>query len=562
MKVGSKLNTVFVVMILLIAFIVAATFTGLKEIEERTDNALNNRVEQIRSADEIQIAQAMQGLYARALLLGNSSDNYERFEQYKNNLDKQIIRLEGLYETETMATLIKELKIHNNEFNHLAQEFIQLINSGNVEQATLFLNEELVDANNAIFTVAQQIIKHQDEQLIIVKEESASTIQVTKIVSIVTLVVSIVVAVIIMFYIRRTLIKPLELVVQEASYIANSDLSRVDISVRTKDEIGQLGHVFNMMRSNLKGLIGNIQENAEQMSASAQQLSASTEEITATAEDVSNQITMTTAHAQNSSQSTVESAAAMEQTTIGMQRIAEATQDLNESSQHASETAKDGENTIVTAKQQMTIINESTHVVTTLVQKLSQHTEEINKITRVITDITDQTNLLALNAAIEAARAGEHGKGFAVVADEVRLLAEQSKASTSMIEELVAEIQLDTKDVEKAVENSLISVEDGVNIIESAGQAFSKITEAVHNMTMQIQEISATSEELSASAEEVNASINEIAIGTEEAGKSLQVVAESVEEQVASMVQVNQVAENVTVSATRLQEEALKFKVE
>lgn len=549
-------------MILLIAFIVAATFTGLKEIEERTDNALNNRVEQIRSADEIQIAQAMQGLYARALLLGNSSDNYERFEQYKNNLDKQIIRLEGLYETETMATLIKELKIHNNEFNHLAQEFIQLINSGNVEQATLFLNEELVDANNAIFTVAQQIIKHQDEQLIIVKEESASTIQVTKIVSIVTLVVSIVVAVIIMFYIRRTLIKPLELVVQEASYIANSDLSRVDISVRTKDEIGQLGHVFNMMRSNLKGLIGNIQENAEQMSASAQQLSASTEEITATAEDVSNQITMTTAHAQNSSQSTVESAAAMEQTTIGMQRIAEATQDLNESSQHASETAKDGENTIVTAKQQMTIINESTHVVTTLVQKLSQHTEEINKITRVITDITDQTNLLALNAAIEAARAGEHGKGFAVVADEVRLLAEQSKASTSMIEELIAEIQLDTKDVEKAVENSLISVEDGVNIIESAGQAFSKITEAVHNMTMQIQEISATSEELSASAEEVNASINEIAIGTEEAGKSLQVVAESVEEQVASMVQVNQVAENVTVSATRLQEEALKFKVE
>lgn len=549
-------------MILLIAFIVAATFTGLKEIEERTDNALNNRVEQIRSADEIQIAQAMQGLYARALLLGNSSDNYERFEQYKNNLDKQIIRLEGLYETETMATLIKELKIHNNEFNHLAQEFIQLINSGNVEQATLFLNEELVDANNAIFTVAQQIIKHQDEQLIIVKEESASTIQVTKIVSIVTLVVSIVVAVIIMFYIRRTLIKPLELVVQEASYIANSDLSRVDISVRTKDEIGQLGHVFNMMRSNLKGLIGNIQENAEQMSASAQQLSASTEEITATAEDVSNQITMTTAHAQNSSQSTVESAAAMEQTTIGMQRIAEATQDLNESSQHASETAKDGENTIVTAKQQMTIINESTHVVTTLVQKLSQHTEEINKITRVITDITDQTNLLALNAAIEAARAGEHGKGFAVVADEVRLLAEQSKASTSMIEELIAEIQLDTKDVEKAVENSMISVEDGVNIIESAGQAFSKITEAVHNMTMQIQEISATSEELSASAEEVNASINEIAIGTEEAGKSLQVVAESVEEQVASMVQVNQVAENVTVSATRLQEEALKFKVE
>lgn len=561
MKVGSKLNIAFISIIGLIVLIVGATFIGLNTIEKRTDEALNNRVEQIRLADQIQIAQAMQGLYARSIILSGTAESFNSFENYKDLLDDQILEIEKLYKTKTMEGLVKELHTYNNEFNRLADEFIVIYNSGDIEGASVFLNDQLSKVNNSILSVARQIIEHQDEQLVIVKEKTEDAIQLTKTIATLMFLISVVVAIGIMFYIRRSISLPLQTIVEEANHIKNSDLSREDIKVISKDEIGQLAGVFNGMRASLKSLIGNIQLNAEQMSGSAQQLSASTEEITATTESVSSRLTMSANHTQGSVQSTVESAAAMEQTTVGIQRIAEATQQLNRSSHQASETAILGEQKVEAVQQQIGVINESTIQVNDLVQKLAKQTEEINSISKVITDITDQTNLLALNAAIEAARAGEHGNGFAVVADEVRKLAEQSKTSAAMIVTLTTEIKSDTNDVERAVSDSLTSVVEGVKMIGEAGQAFAQISNAVTNMTVQIQEISATSEELSASAEEVNASMNEIAVGASEAGKNLQMIAESVEEQAASMVQVNQVAEAVTASAVKLQEETQKFKL-
>src|SRR5690606_21869709 len=242
----------------------------------------------------------------------------------------------------------------------------------------------------------------------------------------------------------------------------------------------------------------NIQVNSEQVNAAAQELSASTEEISATTEDVTVRVNDTAERAQISAQASNESARAMEETAAGVQRIAESTQKLLGNSVDATQTAKDGGQIIYDAQQQMSIISSSTNSVNALVQKLAQQTEEINNISQLITSITDQTNLLALNAAIEAARAGEHGKGFAVVADEVRKLAEQSKSSAHYIVNLIHEIKADTDNVERAVSDSLVSVEDGVKIISHAGESFTTIVDAVTQMSMQIQESSATSEELSA----------------------------------------------------------------
>ena len=209
----------------------------------------------------------------------------------------------------------------------------------------------------------------------------------------------------------------------------------------------------------------------------------------------------------------------------------------------------------------MTTIYESTKLTTELIQKLSKQSEEIKSISRVITSITEQTNLLALNAAIEAARAGEHGKGFAVVADEVRKLAEESNASAGQIVALTNEIQTDTKNVEKAVQESLQTVEAGVGIINEAGLSFSQIENAVDDMKAQIEDISAVTEEISAAAEEVAASVAEIAAASKSTAEQAESSKETSQQQLATMQEINAVSNDLSNRAIDLQSAVNQFRV-
>lgn len=561
MSVGGKLNIAFYSIILLLCVSIGINFINLNNIESKNEEALDNRVEQIRAADNIRFDLAMQGLYARALMIDQTKENEENLAHYQGELDTQILLLEDLSMSEEMDKYVAEIHTYNNEFNAAAEEMLAVYRMGNLEAAEDIVNGKLQDANVGILNVANKIVTFQEEQLNLNKQAVDTSITISKTTSIIVLVLSIIIGAVLIIYVRRTISQPLRVVVEAANVISSGDLSKQDIEVHTKDEIGQLGTAFNAMKASLASLIRNVQSNTEQLSASAQELSASTEEISATAEDVTRRVSDTAEAAQASSQSSIESARAMEETAVGVQRIAEATQVLHSSSLDASSTANNGGKIIEHAQKQMDVINHSTATVNELVQKLTQQTEEIGKITQVITGISDQTNLLALNAAIEAARAGEHGKGFAVVAEEVRKLAEESKNSANSIVALTVDIKNDTDNVERAVTDSLVSVKDGVEIIGEAGESFGAIVSAVEQMTTQIEEISATSEQLSASAEEVTASVGEIANGAAVATESIEMIAAAMEEQSATMEQVNHVAIGLSESAQQLQTEIQQFRV-
>ncbi|MEO4054011.1 HAMP domain-containing methyl-accepting chemotaxis protein [Solibacillus sp. CAU 1738] len=561
MSIGKKLNLIFLSIILLLTITVGISFVNLNNIDKKMDEALEVRVVTIQTIDDIRFGIAMQGLYAREILIDPTTENEGNFIKYQSYLDDKVIALGDLSFTKTMKNFQADIAAANERFNAIATDYLAAVDKMDYEKSESLVKNEIQTASAEILNISEEILAFQNAQLDEIVADSNKAITISKQSSAIVFIISLLIGLGLIIFVKRTVSDPLVKIVKSTNVIAEGDLIQEDIVVRSKDEIGQLAQAFNLMKGNLQNLIRSTQFNTEQLSASAEQLSASTEEITATSEDVTGRVANTAEVAQTLSSIALESAFAMEETATGVQRIAESTQTLHASSIDASETANHGGTIIGHAKQQMEVINTSTIQVNDLVQKLSKQTEEIGHITKVITDITDQTNLLALNAAIEAARAGEHGKGFAVVADEVRKLAEESKNSANSIVALTMEIKADTKNVENAVNNSLVSVKDGVKIIGDAGDAFYAIENAVELMTTQIQEISATSEQLSASAVEVLASVNEIAEGSSSAASNIEMIAAAMEEQSATMEQVNHVALGLSDSAQDLQTEIQKFRV-
>lgn len=389
MKVGTKLNVAFYTMIAVFAIVIGVTFLSLNNIESKTEEALDVRVEQIRAVDQIRFALAMQGLYARAVVLDGTEESHSNFDYYKTMMSDAVVNLEKLAISDDMKEAVVQIQKHNKDFNNGSLDMLDALQRGDTTLANGFINTKLRAANSAVLVIAADIVKYQEEQLAQITKQTDEAIILTKSIAAIALAVSIVIGFIFIFYIRKTITTPLKNVVNKANIIAAGDLSQRDIVVKTKDEIGQLGEAFNSMKTNLSGLIKNIQVNTEQLSASAEELSASTEEITATTEDLTTRIGDTAENAHVSAQASNDSARAMDETASGVQRIAEATQHLHGNSMDASQTANNGSAIIQNAKVQMDIISTSTNSVNQLVQKLAQQTEEINNISKVITDITD-----------------------------------------------------------------------------------------------------------------------------------------------------------------------------
>ncbi len=561
MSVGRKLSIALYSIIALLCITTAVTFVNLKNIENKSEEALDNRVKRLQIIDDLRVDIAMQGLYARALLLENTNFNRENLIDYAKQVDEGIATLQELASSSQMKTYTANFDESNTAFNEELEKVLAAAEAGDIEQGISIVNGPLQKANLELVETSVLMAEFQNEQMDLIKEETASAITQSEVISTIVLIISFIVGTGAAIYVKRAISKPLQEMSAAVAVIADGDLSKEYKTFTSKDEIGKLSNGFNVMQTNLRSLIENVQINTEQLSSSAEELSASTEEITATSEDVTRQVMLTSNAAQGSSQAARESANAMEETAHGVQRIAEASQAVHTASLDANDTATHGAKIIGDAQQQMMTINDSTGLVNDLVLKLAKQTDEISNITKVITDITDQTNLLALNASIEAARAGEHGKGFAVVAAEVLKLAEESKASANSIVALTNEIKVDTDNVERAVASSLVSVKEGVDIITEAGDAFKSIVSAVENMTNQIQEVSATAEQLSASAEQVSASVQEISNSTESAAESVDTIAAAMEEQSATMVEVSGIAQSLSNSAQQLQEEINKFKI-
>lgn len=561
MSVGKKLNMAFISILIVMFISISIAVVNIVAINSKVEEAFHSRVVQVQLIDEIVIDVYQQGLYARAIIIDDTQSNRDLLAASAKGVDDSIAELKNFLVSAKMKEQWAEMEQYNQSFNEQIEQFKTAVDNNELKEAKRIIVEEIADSNGHLVQIADEMRTYQNQKMKAISDETTSLINLTKWISIIALIVSVAITLFFIVYIRRHIVNPLTTMTNIVNIVAEGDLTQHDIPVHSKDEIGQLAVSVNTMKNNLHHLVQNLQVNAEQLSAAAEELSASTEEVSAASQEVTAQIEMTADQAVASASASNESAYAMDETAQGVQRIAESAQTLNEAANDTSMQATQGVTTVNEASTQMTSINSSTDLVSELVAKLATQTAEIASITNIITDITDQTNLLALNASIEAARAGEHGKGFAVVAAEVGKLAEQSKKSANSIKQLTDEIQLDTANVEKAVAESLVSVQQGVTVIQHARQSFDTISASVSTMTAQIEDVSATSEQLSAGAEQVSASIQDISNGSSQASESIRIIVDSMEEQKATMEQISVVATELSINAQQLNEEVRAFKV-
>lgn len=362
------------------------------------------------------------------------------------------------------------------------------------------------------------------------------------------------------FYVARNIVKPLEKLVGAANQVADGDLAH-SIEVRGVTEINQLTDAFNTMIISLRGLVAKTSATAESVAASSEELAASSGEVGKAAEEVAITI-QSVAEGANRQVNLADNSAQVIRDMVdsigNTSRAAHSVAAASEQSEQAAETGSDQIGMAVTKMNQIQVdVNQATR----MIHALGDKSRQIGQIVDVITGIAGQTNLLALNAAIEAARAGEQGRGFAVVADEVRKLAEQSESAAREIAGIIQAIQSETVETVNAIDKGGREVAAGVQVVEKSGAAFKEIYAAIKNVRSEVIRIVALTEEQQKRSAQVEQAVHSIADAARLNAASSEQVAAASQEQNASVQEITAASSSLAQMAAELQQAVLKFKI-
>ncbi|WP_163182418.1 methyl-accepting chemotaxis protein TlpC [Bacillus subtilis] len=376
----------------------------------------------------------------------------------------------------------------------------------------------------------------------------------------IVLVIVIMVSVILVLVFTRKINKRLNALKSAFESAGNGDMT-IEVSDKTGDELSELSVYYNKMRMKLNDTIQTVQQSALQLASASQQLSAGAEETNQASEKITEAVQQIANGAQDQITRIENSESSLKQASADIRDISANTAAIADKGQIAQSKADIGQKEIANVQAQMDAIHQSIQKSGEIIHQLDGRSKQIEQILSVITQIADQTNLLALNAAIEAARAGEQGKGFAVVADEVRKLAEESQQSAGQISKLIIEIQKDMNRSARSVEHVKTEAAEGVTMIQRTRDAFKEIAAATGEISAEISDLSASVTNISASAHQINDSFAANTADIKESTKNTRQAAALTEEQFAAMEEITAASETLSQLAEELTGIISQFKM-
>jgi methyl-accepting chemotaxis protein len=466
----------------------------LAEITGRADGVMvkTHLASQIEAATEKQTA-GIRGflLTGKEALLKHDEEGKEQFAESMDKLSKLLV-------LEESKKLQAEVRQHYATFRTNSDREIELRRAGKLKEAegVMFsprMNEARTEMSRAIADMATLENRARKD---LVKEQSAMESRVRFMVVIIALagmVIGMGIAQLIARSVSGAIARMLGLI-QE---IADNNLAMADMKVVSEDDLGKADAALNRMKNNLRGIILSIAGTASHVASASEEISSSATQQAQSAETQKDQ--------------TMQVATSMQEMSSTVVSVSDSCNKAAEAARQAADTARLGGSIVDGTLTKMRLIAESVGATAKKMEELGKSSDQIGRIIGVIDDIADQTNLLALNAAIEAARAGEQGRGFAVVADEVRKLAERTTTATKEIAQMIKNIQDETKIAVGAMESGTKQVEEGVSSTAKAGDSLRAIIQMSEEVGGMITEIATAATQQSSTTEQVNHNIEQIA---------------------------------------------------
>ncbi len=462
---------------------------------------------------------------------------------YKNRIDS----LRKLYDSDlkkfeeliliddTLSfTLVAKIKDSQDASRLLNNEVIDLAMAGKNEEAILLMNQRASMAVNNWINSVDNIIMHNKDRTTMLYIEAENAQNAARSQMFILGAVAVLLSVIISILLTLSITQPLQTCVKTADSIASKDLTS-DLM-----QYGERSDEFGTLLKSFSKMIGILREQVQDILEGVNVLASSSSEI----------LSSTTQTASSSS----ETAAAISETTSTVEEVRQAAQlssqkakSLADNAQHLTQVSQDGQKSVDDAISGMNDIREQMVIIEQAVLRLSEQTHSIGSIISSVTDIADQSNLLAVNAAIEAAKAGEHGKGFAVVAHEIRNLADQSKQSTLQVRKILNDVQKATNEAVLATEQGNKAMETGMKQSVKAGEAISALADS----TMEAAQVST----------QIMASSQQQLVGMDQIGIAMQSINQAGIETAAGMGQSEKSAKNLNDLGQKLKEMIGRFKL-